>query len=85
VTDKLAPLIKAARYAKGKMAVHCPSDGSGIKTRAMRLCSAVSARWSNREKAYIMSPSAAERVKSLYEAGSDAELADRNGILDWVI
>jgi hypothetical protein len=84
VTDTLAPIVKPARYAKGKMAVHCPGDGSGYKTRAMRLCAAVSSRWSNREKAYIMSAAAAKRVADAYAAETDVQLGDRNGVLDYV-
>jgi ATP phosphoribosyltransferase regulatory subunit HisZ len=83
--DKLAPVITPARYAKGKMAVHCPSDGSGFKTRAARIASAMPGRYSNRERAYIMSPSAAKRVKAAYEAERDARLGDRNGALGYVL
>jgi len=79
------PTFAPARYAKGKIAVRCPPNGTGWKTRAARIASAVSARYSNREKAYIMSPSAAAKVKALYEAERDAELGDRNGKLGFVI
>lgn len=72
--DALAPRVSPARYAKGKVAVHCPSDGSGIKTRAARLASAFNCRWSNREKAYIMSPINAQRVMTAYREGRDAYL-----------
>lgn len=85
MTDPLAPQFKPARYAKSKIAVCCPSDGSGNKTRAMRICAAVSSRWSNREKVYIMSPAAAKRVKAAYDSGQDAQLGDRNSILGWVL
>jgi hypothetical protein len=64
--------IQPARYAKGMMAVHCPSDGSGLKTRAMRLCCALKARYSNREHCYIMSPSKAAKLERLMEGGWDA-------------
>ena len=73
--------IKKARYAKGMIAVHCESDGSGWKTRAMRLCSALNARWSNRERAYIMSPSKAKRLLDLWRADRDPDLGDCNGKL----
>ena len=63
---KLAPYIGKARYAKGKMAVHCPSDGTCYRTYAMTLCSQQAGRYSGREKAYIMSPRAAERVRAAY-------------------
>lgn len=81
----LAPTFNQARYAKGKIAVHCPSDGSGYKTRAMRLADAHGGRWSNREKAYIMSPAAALKVKRAYEADSDVDLGmTRAGLLGYV-
>lgn len=85
MTDKLAPILSSARYAKGKIAVHCPSDGSGMKTRAMRIAAALPSRYSNRERAYIMSPSAAKRLQDIFDAGDDAELEEKNGILDWVL
>ena len=61
-----------ARYAKGQMAVHCQSNGMGTKTRAMRLCCAFKARWTNREHAYILSPTKTAKLQSLYDAGWDA-------------
>lgn len=73
--------INKARYAKNMVAISCKSDGSGWKTRAMRLCSALNARWSNREKAYIISPTKAKRFLDLYEAGKDANLGDCSGKL----
>jgi hypothetical protein len=78
-------MFQPARYAKCKVAAHCPSNGYGTKTRAMRLASALRGRWSNREKAYIMSATSAARLKTLYEAGKDATLGDRAGKLDWVL
>lgn len=83
--DPQAPMFQRARYAKGMVAVRCTSNGTGNKTRAMRLCAATSARWSGREKAYIMSPAAAVKVKRAYEANKDARLGDRNGKLDWIM
>jgi len=73
--------ISRARYAKSQMAVKCESDGSGYKTRAMRLCSALNGRWSNREKAYIMSASKAAKFQELFNNGRDADLGDCNGLL----
>lgn len=61
-----------ANYARGQVAVHCESDGTGFKSRAMRLCCALKARWSNRCKAYIMSPAKAKRLRQLYTDGWDA-------------
>lgn len=79
------PVFAPARYAKGKIAVRCPPNGSGWKTRAARIASAVSSRYSGRESAYIMSPGAAAKVKAMYEAGSDADLGDKSGKLSFVI
>lgn len=79
------PIVGNARYARGKAAVHCPSNGSGNKTRAMRLCAAVASRYTNRERAYIMSHAAAKRIVDAYNAGKDARLGDRNGKLDWIM
>ena len=56
-----------------------------LAKRAARLASALRGKWSNRCKAYIMSPTAAAKLATLYAAGKDAELGDRNGILDWVL
>lgn len=65
--------IYPARYAKGKVAVTCKSDGTGYKTRAMRLIGdALRGAYSHREHAYIVSPSKAERFYQLYAAGWDA-------------
>jgi hypothetical protein len=59
--------IGPARYAKGKMAICCISDGSGWKTRAMLLAERLAnGRYSGRENAYILSPSAATRFERLY-------------------
>lgn len=64
--------ISAARYAKGMMAVRCPST-TGMKTRAARLAGAICRhRYSGREGAYIMSPSQAQRLEALYLQGYDA-------------
>ena len=80
-----APTFAPARYAKGKVLVQCPSNQTGSKTRAMRLASALSGKWSNRCKGYIMSPGGAAKLKAHYEAGRDAELGDKRGVLDWVL
>jgi hypothetical protein len=70
--------IAWARYAgrwngKPQMAVHCRSDGSGMKTRAMRLIGdGLKGRYSGRENAYIVSPTKAARFERLYAEGWDA-------------
>lgn len=64
--------IMDARYAKGKKAVRCPST-DGYKTRAARLAERLAnGRYTNREHAYIMSPTAALRFEKLYAEGWDA-------------
>jgi hypothetical protein len=65
--------IGPARYAKGKMAIRCKSDGSGWKTRAMTLAERLAnGRYSGRENAYILSPAAAKRFERLYAEGWSA-------------
>ena len=77
---------KPARYAKGMMALHCESDGSGFKTRAMRIASALNARWSNRERAYIISPSKLAKFEAIFAAERDVDLCTtRDGKLGYVI
>jgi hypothetical protein len=51
--------LHQARYAKGKMAIHAPNDGTGYKTREHKLAENLGGRWSNREKCYIVSVAAA--------------------------
>jgi hypothetical protein len=66
--------ISDARYAKGKKAVRCPST-DGWKTRAARLAARLANDpYTNREHAYIMSPSAAVRFECLYAEGWDASV-----------
>jgi len=79
----VAPARYAGRYnGKPMIAVRCEPDGSGIKTRAMRLCAALNGRWSGREKAYIMSPAKAAKLHELFAAGRDGWLgADSKGRL----
>lgn len=70
--------IKPARYAKGQMAIHCerdPNPEAWTKTRAMRLAAdGVKGRYSNREKAYIVSPAKAARFERLFAEQSDADV-----------
>ena len=63
-------MIGAARYAKGQKAVKVAGDGSGFKDRAARLAGALNGRFSNRESAYIMSPTKAKKLQVLYDAGA---------------
>jgi len=65
--------ITKARYARDKMAIRCESDGSGLKTRAMRIAAGLpGARYSNREHAYIVSKRQADRFEALMADGYDA-------------
>jgi len=71
--------ISDARYAKGQKSVHCISDG-GFKTRAMRLLCALNGRYSDREKAYIVSPTKAAKFEKLFSEGWDATFVLREFI-----
>ena len=65
--------ITLARYAKGKIAVHCVSNGSGYKTRAMRLIGdGLNCRWVGRSNAYIASPRQAARFVIMMRDGWEA-------------
>jgi hypothetical protein len=67
--------ISPARYSKGKMAVRCPGNG-GYKTRACYLAERLSNhRYTNRERAYIMSATAAKRFEKLYAEGWDVSFS----------
>ena len=64
-------MIGPARYAKGKVAVSCPSH-DGWKTRAARLAVRFSnCRYSGRENAYIMSAAAAAKFEQHFADGWD--------------
>jgi hypothetical protein len=70
--------IELAKYAgrwndKRQMAVSCPGAG-GYKTRAGRLAEALKGRYSNRERAYIMSATKAAKFERLYAEGWDVGL-----------
>lgn len=65
--------ISKARYAKGKMKIHIPATGCGFKNRAMRLADAIArGRYSGREQAWIVSPTAAKKFETLFTQGWDA-------------
>lgn len=64
--------VRPARYAKGYVAVTCPSI-DGFKTRASRLAAAIARnRYTHRETAYLMTPLKALKFEDLYKAGYDA-------------
>lgn len=64
--------ITKARYSKGNLLVHCPSD-NGYKTRAARLIGdGLNCRWVGRGKGYVASPAKVAKFEALYAAGFDA-------------
>ncbi len=66
--------LTPARYAKKSVAVR-PLDNHGdSKGRSARLCGALNARWSNRERAYVMSESKGRKFEELFAVGADAHL-----------
>lgn len=69
--DKVIRTSKA-RYAKGQVAVHIKSDDTGYKHRGHRLVDHLNARYTHRERAYILSPTKSKKLKELYESGHDA-------------
>jgi hypothetical protein len=57
--------LSPARYAKGRLALHCKPDGTIYKTLAMLIISQMKGvRYSNRECAYIISPTCAWKFKT---------------------
>ena len=71
--------IRPARYAKGKLAIHCQSnDEWGWKTDSMRLAETVGGRYSGRENAYIVSQGAAEAFQQLHAEGWTGGIFARN-------
>ena len=65
-----------ARYAKGMIAVVIAPDGSGFKTREQRLAGSLTKRYTNRERAYLMSPRKARLLQHLIRDGYDASVID---------
>lgn len=66
-----APVIVPARYAQGMLAARCPGV-DGYKSRAARLAEHLNARYSNRERAYILSRTKANKLVALFETDRDA-------------
>ena len=78
-TDAQPYTIAPAKYAKRMMAIRCAPDGTGFKTRAARLAEVVArGRYSNRERAYILSSAAAARFEKLYSEGYDGEIMGKS-------
>jgi hypothetical protein len=63
--------ISPARYAHGQCALSYDSSG-GYKTDVCWLAEGQRARWSNRDRAYILSPSKALRITKLLEGSKEA-------------
>lgn len=61
-----------SRYAKGLEAVRPRKDASGFMTRETRLCEHFARRYSNRERAYLMTVQALDRMLKAYQRGADA-------------
>lgn len=66
------PSVAPAHHAKDKVVMHCPSDGSGYKTRAARLAEAFGGRWVNRSHGYVMAPGRAAAALEHWHRGFDA-------------
>lgn len=72
----MAYSITPAKYSgrwngKPQMAVSCPSD-TMFKSRAARIMCALKARYSHRERAFIVSPTKAAKFERLFAEGWDA-------------
>lgn len=69
--NAVAYTSEPARYAKGKIAVR-PSSQGDYRSNASYLAEAVGGRYSNRERAYIMSPSQVRRMDTYLRQGMTA-------------
>lgn len=69
--NAVAYTSEPARYAKGKLAVR-PSSSGNFRSNASYLAEAVGGRYSNRERAYIMSPSQVRRMDAYLRQGMTA-------------
>ena len=67
-------ILQTARYAKKSVALRVLDSRDGMMGRASRVASALNGRWSNREKAYILSESKGRKFVELFDAGKDASL-----------
>lgn len=67
--------IRPASYAKNMIAISTTPDGSGMKTRAAYLATTLAnGRYSNRERAYLMSKQKATQFVALYDQGFTATI-----------
>lgn len=77
MNDKPPYIVGTARYAKGMHAVHVNPSGTGLKTRADYLLTALKCRWSNRERSFIVSPSKLRKFEQLFADGWDGDVLGR--------
>ena len=77
--------INPARYAKGKLAIHCKPDGTGWKTLAALIISDMKGvSYSNRESSYIVSPGCAKKFEARMAQAQQQreERAERNKLFE---
>lgn len=77
--------IRPARYAKGKLAIHCKPDGTGWKTLAALIISDMKGvSYSNRESSYIVSPGCAKKFEARMAQAQQQreERAERNKLFE---
>lgn len=75
--DDPAFTVAPARYAKNAVAVRVHERGDGLKGEIGCLCTHLAARYSGRERAYIMSPAKARRLIRLHAEGWTATIFGR--------
>lgn len=69
MNEDLEYTISPARYAKGMLAIRPKPDGTGWKTLAALIISGMpGVRWTNRDRAYLCSPSRAKKFEAEIEA-----------------
>ena len=76
--------VEAARYAKGKVAIHVTSPGD-FKSGAANLAEALGGKWTSREKAYLLPKTKEDRFTSMVVGGWNANPVSRDLTPpDWV-
>lgn len=73
--------VSAARYAKGMFLVRTSGSNEGLKTRGDRLLGAIRARYTHRERGYVLSKSKLARFEELFRDGWDANFFS-NDLID---
>lgn len=66
--------VSPARYAKNSFAVRPLDSKAGLMGRTSRILGSLRARWTHRERAYIVSPSKLRKFEALFSSGKDAHL-----------